>query len=70
MASKILIAEDNEHIAEVYKKLLEHKGHNITVTYDGQECIDAYKNEIKAARNLFVNPYDVVLVDFAMPKKS
>ena len=70
MTSKILIAEDNKQIAEVYQKLLEKKGNDVTVTYDGQECIDAYKSEMKSGKNISTNPYDVVLVDFAMPKKD
>lgn len=41
----ILIAEDEKDSAFMYTKLLEKRGHNITVTCDGQECLDVYHNK-------------------------
>lgn len=41
----ILIAEDEKDIAFMYMKLLEERGHNVTVTNDGQECLDVYHDK-------------------------
>lgn len=73
MEFNILIAEDNEFTAKQYKMALEKKGHQVTVTKDGVECLDIYNDEAKYAE-LFKNdpspPYDVVLLDQSMPRKS
>lgn len=70
MALKILIAEDNQKIADAYFKILTARGHQVTITYDGEQCIKKYKSELKSG-NLKNNvPYDVVVMDFSMPKKD
>ncbi len=47
MQINILLAEDNEYTAKQYKLALEKKGHQVTLTKDGVECIDLYKDEAK-----------------------
>jgi len=73
MAFNILIAEDNAYTAKQYKLALEKKGHQVTVTSDGTECLDLYNDEAKYGE-LFKKesnpPYDVVLLDQNMPRKS
>ena len=39
---RILVAEDEEHIAGSYKMALEHRGHLVTITKDGEECIEEF----------------------------
>ncbi|MBS1268425.1 MAG: Regulator of RpoS [Nitrosopumilus sp.] len=58
---KILIAEDEPEISEQYKLVLEHKGHTVKITEDGQLCIDEFDND---------SQYDCVILDFKMPKKT
>lgn len=73
MQYNILVAEDNEFTAKQYKTALEKKGHRVTLTSDGVECIDLYNDESKYAE-LFKKdkqpPFDVVLLDHNMPRKS
>ena len=73
MAFNILVAEDNAFTAKQYKLALEKKGHQVTITNDGTECLDLYNDEAKYAE-LFKKdkhpPYDVVLLDQNMPRKS
>ena len=73
MQFNILIAEDNEYTAKQYKTALEKKGHRVTITKDGVECIDLYNDEAKYSE-LFKKdphpPFDVVLLDQNMPRKS
>lgn len=70
MALKILIAEDNKKIAEAYKTILTSRGHQVTLTYDGDECVKKYKSELQRDKLKNNLPYDVVIMDFSMPRKD
>ncbi|MGQ0772771.1 MAG: response regulator [Nitrososphaerota archaeon] len=72
MPLNILVAEDNVFTATQYTKALEKNGHKVTVARDGQECIEVYDGEISKSEfeSLDRNPFDVVLLDNNMPKKS
>ena len=72
MALNILIAEDNAFTVSQYTKILEKNGHNVTVARDGQECLEKYAHELGKTEfeSLDKNPFDVVLLDNNMPKKS
>jgi CheY-like chemotaxis protein len=69
---KILVAEDNVFTATQYTKALEKSGHHIVIARDGQECLEVYTGELaKSEFDTFdKNPFDVVLLDNNMPKKS
>ena len=68
----ILIAEDNKFAAKQYKMLLEKKGHSVTTTEDGSECVQKYKEQMKKTEfdSLDDSPFDVVILDHNMPKKT
>ena len=69
MPLKILIAEDDEDIAYQYAESLKSLGHGVFVTKDGEECLSAYRYGLmKSFDNR--SPFDVVVVDYAMPKKN
>ena len=73
MSLNILIAEDNEYTAKQYKTILEKRGHQVTLTKDGVECVDEYTNEAKYAelfRKEKAPPFDIVLLDHDMPRKN
>ncbi len=72
MALNILIAEDNAFTISQYTKILEKHGHHVTVARDGQECLEKYTHELGKTEFelLDKNPFDVVLLDNNMPKKS
>ena len=73
MQLNILLAEDNEYTAKQYKLALEKKGHQVTVTKDGVECLDLYNDEAKYSELFKKNehpPFDVVLLDQNMPRKT
>ncbi len=69
---KILIAEDESDIAMQYKKVLEYRKHQVVVTHDGEECIKAYLNAFKETETRTDNsyPFDVVVLDHRMPRKT
>ena len=58
MSLNILIAEDNEFTSKQYKTALEKKGHNVTITKDGEECVEIYNDETKYAE-LFKKRYPI-----------
>lgn len=57
---KILIAEDDFFIRDIYSKIFSLSGYDVAVAVDG---LDAFE-KIKA------NPYDMVLLDIMMPKMT
>jgi len=65
-----LIAEDNEGISDAYSKTLEKRGHQVTVTKNGEDCLTKYESELKSGNKKGRYPFDVVIVDQAMPKKD
>jgi CheY-like chemotaxis protein len=68
----ILIAEDNKFAARQYKLLLEKNGHHVVTTEDGSECVQKYKEQLKKTEfdSLDDSPFDVVILDHNMPKKT
>ncbi len=59
---RILCAEDNEHIAEILKKVLSDAGHEVECVLDGQAAWD----------RLSVDPsaFDLLITDHQMPRLS
>lgn len=68
MSREILVAEDSPSYALLYKQMFESRGHKVTVTSNGDECVSAYKN--KARADTAREPYDIVILDYSMPKKN
>lgn len=66
----ILIAEDDVDTANVYRTALKSRGHDVTVTLDGLECLQVYKNisssAVTKSKDQFT-PYDAVVLDYRMP---
>jgi CheY-like chemotaxis protein len=70
MALKILVAEDNEFTSLQYNRILEKEGHNVIITKDGDQCLQKYKDEKKNNNSQSESPFDVVVLDQSMPKKT
>lgn len=70
MSLKILVAEDNAFTVTQYTKVLQKNGHKVIVTRDGEECLQIYENALSEFDSLDQNPFDVILLDNNMPKKS
>lgn len=67
---KILVAEDEPNIAKVYKISFEERGHEVIVTHNGVECLEEYSRCLEDAGGPGTVPFDVVLLDYRMPKKD
>jgi len=70
MPLHILIAEDEEDIAEQYKMGFEDRGHKVKVTYNGVECINAYRRARQTLSEEDPIIYDAVIIDHNMPLKN
>jgi len=65
---KILIADDEPKILELYKKWLELKGRQVITVKDGQKCLEVYKREY--SHHQLENYFDVIILDQKMPKMT
>jgi CheY-like chemotaxis protein len=60
MDKKILIAEDDEFLRQLYSDVLTEEGYTITTATDGEEAL----------RKMQEGGWDLVLLDIIMPKLS
>ena len=56
----ILVAEDSVAYGVLYQEIFQSRGHQVKLTFDGQECIMEYLASPKL--------YDMVILDYHMPK--
>ena len=70
----MLIAEDEKDIALLYKKVLEARNHQVTVTSNGEDCLKSYHDVFQEMISSDTRsmqrqlPFDVVLLDYKMPQ--
>jgi len=58
VAQRILVAEDSPVTQDLLKLVLEQRGHTVDLAADGEQALEALENA----------SYDVVLLDFHLPK--
>ena len=54
---KILLVEDDPHVASFVRKGFEHEGYELTIAYDGRSGWSLYQQQ----------PYDMVILDVNLP---
>ncbi|HJT47015.1 MAG TPA: response regulator, partial [Nitrososphaeraceae archaeon] len=69
----VLVAEDEKDISTLYKVALEERGHRVTITNDGDECLQVYHRELQNVTlntnpSARIQPFDAVILDYKMPK--
>jgi CheY-like chemotaxis protein len=71
---RILVAEDEPRIARDYRLILQSRSHDVTLSDDGLKCLEAYTTALGKSKQqsgtLEKAPFDVVLLDYRMPKKD
>jgi CheY-like chemotaxis protein len=72
---KILIAEDEPAIAMQYELALKDRKHDVVVTHDGEQCLEAFYQELEKHepvhnQKVIKPPFDAVILDYRMPKKD
>lgn len=70
MPLNILIAEDEEDIAEQYKMGFKDRGHRVKITANGVECINEYRMARRTLGTKDPLIYDAVIIDHNMPLKN
>lgn len=71
---RILVAEDEPLIARDYRVILQSRGHDVTVYDNGMSCLEAYATALgevnRQSRAFERAPFDVVILDYRMPKED
>jgi len=71
---KILVAEDEPLIARDYQIILGSRGHDVRITDNGLSFLETYRTALgeanKQRRSFDKVPFDVVILDYRMPKKD
>jgi CheY-like chemotaxis protein len=70
---KVLLAEDDKDTATLYNMALEERGHQVTITNNGQACLEVYHKKLQNVTlntdpSKHVQPFDAVILDYKMPK--
>jgi CheY-like chemotaxis protein len=71
----ILIMEDDREIASWYRHILVSRGHKVTITRLGEECLQTYTDRLQESfaikpRTSNVQQFDVVILDYKMPDRN
>ena len=68
----VLIAEDEKDLLDQYKDALEEKGHKVTVSLNGDECVKIYRIESENGNKPddTDSPFDAIILDYQMPVKN
>jgi CheY-like chemotaxis protein len=83
---RILVAEDEGDIRDMYYMVLVARGHEVILTSDGEECLEVYlyrrpqqqqlqgsqegKHDDGKKNSSSFSYFDVVILDYKMPKKD
>ena len=72
---KMLIAEDNNDTAILYKRALEERSHKVIVTNNGQCCLEIYHEELQnIASNTdpseHIQTFELVVLDYKCQKST
>ena len=60
MAKKIMVVDDEPHLVELVRAVLETAGYEVITCSSGQECLDKFKD----------NKPDLIILDMMMPGMS
>jgi CheY-like chemotaxis protein len=71
----ILLMEDDREIASLYRQILASRGHKVTVTRLGEECLQTYTDRLQESfaikpRSSNILLFDVVILDYKMPDRN
>ena len=69
---KLLVADDDYSTTDLYKQVLEGRGHDVIVVNRGEQCINVYSEQVSVIKESSLahghtSPYDCVILDFKLP---
>lgn len=65
---RLLVADDEPHILELYKEWLEFENKKVVAVEDGKKCVEVYIKEYNHHKSK--NYFDVVILDQKMPNMT
>lgn len=63
----ILIAEDEDDMAQIYLDILKPRGHEVIITKNGRDCVSKFLDHLYNKKKL---SFDLVIIDHIMPKMT
>jgi len=78
---RILIAEDEEPVAESYGLILKSRNHDVVITHDGEECLKVVHDHFNKLSEATISKkirfqssvksfFDLIILDHRIPKKN
>lgn len=67
---KVLIAEDEPSVANLYEAALAERGHEVLLTNDGRECLETYASAPFETSNQEKRKFDAIVLDYALPNMN
>ena len=72
---RFLVAEDDHDTAKVFRQTLEHRGHIVTLTTNGEDCLKIYNDKLQNVKlhrdpRKHVQPFDAVILEHMIPMVS
>ena len=69
---KLLVVEDDYSTADLYRHVLEGRGHDVTVVNGGEQCLKTYSEQLTIVRDSpaaheHESPYDSIILDYKLP---
>ena len=69
---KLLVVEDDYSTADLFRLILEGRGHHVTVVNCGEQCLKTYSEQLTIVRDSpaahgHESPYDSVILDYKLP---
>jgi two-component system, sensor histidine kinase and response regulator len=69
---KLLVVEDDDSTADLYRRILKGRGHDVTVVNRGEQCLKTYTEQLTIVRDSSAaheheSPYDSVILDYKLP---
>jgi CheY-like chemotaxis protein len=65
-----MVMEDDQEIASWYRHILVSRGHKVTITRLGEECLRIYTDRLQesfAKKPSNIQQFDAVILDYKMP---
>ncbi len=62
LSARILVMDDEKHILNITRKMLERFGHTVTIALDGEEAIARYREALDQKQ-----PFHLVIMDLTIP---
>ena len=71
----ILVMEDDPEIASLYSQVLNNRGHEVTITLLGEDCLQIYTDRLQElyAKKPYLTEgqqFDAIILDYKMPDRN